>query len=203
MGWTTLLNAVFLPGKPILGSTGAALRDNIPAAAHGEAGAPITGAGWHPYDAVDVGDGATGLIYDSAVNGSVASITTPDFEDGYEYAAHWNGLTLGNGNTLRLAVNRSVSGNVTSWTVVTGNTGETICSGVATFIRPRVVLNAHIIQTATYAHAGANAEGAASATDRGLSYATAQKLNRAIFTNSGGSITAGKMWLLRRLLPNG
>jgi hypothetical protein len=45
MGWTTLLNALFLPGKPILGSTGAALRDNILAVPKGEAGAErIVGA---------------------------------------------------------------------------------------------------------------------------------------------------------------
>lgn len=38
--WTNLLNALFLPGKPILGSTGAALRDNALAIAEGAAGAP-------------------------------------------------------------------------------------------------------------------------------------------------------------------
>ena len=38
--WTTLLNALFIPGKPILGSTGAALRDNLAATMEGAAGAP-------------------------------------------------------------------------------------------------------------------------------------------------------------------
>lgn len=40
MAWTTLLNALFLPGKPILGSTGAALRDNLASVAAGDPGAP-------------------------------------------------------------------------------------------------------------------------------------------------------------------
>lgn len=40
MAWTTLLNALFLPGKPITGATGTALRDNPIAIAEGEAGAP-------------------------------------------------------------------------------------------------------------------------------------------------------------------
>ena len=45
MGWTTLLNSLFLPGKPILGSTGAALRDNIVSVPKGEPGAErIVGA---------------------------------------------------------------------------------------------------------------------------------------------------------------
>ena len=52
--FTTLLNALFLPGKPILGSTGSALRDNIAASMEGASGAtrlhlaalynPVTGS---------------------------------------------------------------------------------------------------------------------------------------------------------------
>lgn len=38
--WTNLLNQLFLPGKPILGSTGMALRDNIIAMGEGATGAP-------------------------------------------------------------------------------------------------------------------------------------------------------------------
>lgn len=40
MAWTTLPNSLFLPGKPILGSTGAELRDNIASVAAGAPGAP-------------------------------------------------------------------------------------------------------------------------------------------------------------------
>lgn len=36
MAWTTLINALFLPGKKILGSTGMALRDNIIAVLMGD-----------------------------------------------------------------------------------------------------------------------------------------------------------------------
>lgn len=38
--WTNLINALFLPGRPILGSTGIALRDNIQAVAEGAPDAP-------------------------------------------------------------------------------------------------------------------------------------------------------------------
>ena len=38
--FTTLLNALFIPGKPILGSTGSALRDNPLAMFEGDASAP-------------------------------------------------------------------------------------------------------------------------------------------------------------------
>ncbi len=40
---------------------------------------PATVPGWQPYD------DATGVIYDFAEDGAVATIETPDFEDGYEY----------------------------------------------------------------------------------------------------------------------
>lgn len=38
--WTNLINAIFLPGRPILGSTGVALRDNMIAIAEGAPDAP-------------------------------------------------------------------------------------------------------------------------------------------------------------------
>jgi hypothetical protein len=48
MAWTNLLNALFLAGKPILGSTGVALRDNLLAAFAGNAGAPRLMDAAHP-----------------------------------------------------------------------------------------------------------------------------------------------------------
>ena len=38
--WTNLVNATFIPGRPILGSTGLALRDNLAAFIEGAASAP-------------------------------------------------------------------------------------------------------------------------------------------------------------------
>lgn len=40
MAFTTLINALFLPGKKILGATGMALRDNLTAVIEGLSGAP-------------------------------------------------------------------------------------------------------------------------------------------------------------------
>jgi hypothetical protein len=72
MAWTNLVNALFLPGKKILGSTGMALRDNAISIAEGDINAPkvrgsavllarsflnITGtaqAGWTDLDRVKV-----------------------------------------------------------------------------------------------------------------------------------------------------
>ena len=40
MAWTTLINALYLPGKKILGATGMAMRDNLQAVADGDPAAP-------------------------------------------------------------------------------------------------------------------------------------------------------------------
>jgi hypothetical protein len=47
-GWTTMLNALFLVGKPITSSQGLALRDNPIAIAEGAAGAPRISNRAHP-----------------------------------------------------------------------------------------------------------------------------------------------------------
>lgn len=66
--------------------------DNHIATAEGAANAPIVAAGWHPFDMVNVGDGATGRVYDSAVSGTVASIVV-SFTAGYDYLIRWHGLS--------------------------------------------------------------------------------------------------------------
>lgn len=82
--WTNLLDAVIGHKKPITLQQGRALRDNPIAMAEGAAGAPFL-RHWRPYDALAVGDGATGVIYDHATDGTVASVTSPDFEAGWDY----------------------------------------------------------------------------------------------------------------------
>lgn len=62
-----------------------ALRDNPKEIAQGTDGAPIQRVGWQPYDAVEYGDGNDGAIYDSSIDGSVSVITTPTYENGWEY----------------------------------------------------------------------------------------------------------------------
>jgi hypothetical protein len=63
-----------------------AMRDNPTAISEGSTDAPVNQTGWHPYDMVNVGDGADGEFYDFSVDGTSAAISSPAFEDGYEYA---------------------------------------------------------------------------------------------------------------------
>ncbi|NDK37186.1 hypothetical protein, partial [Rhodovulum sulfidophilum] len=61
----------------------------------GAVGASVNEAAWHPHDMVRVGDGADGLFWDHSAEGDGRYISTPDFEDGYEYMIRFEGLTFG------------------------------------------------------------------------------------------------------------
>lgn len=80
--WTTIPDSSLEPGKPIRSIDALALRDNPVAIAEGALGAPRVVNQWFPFDYETSGDG---VIYNSATDGSLASITTPDFEAGFDY----------------------------------------------------------------------------------------------------------------------
>ena len=113
--WTdaTTLIAALSTGKAVTDEKMQALAENPVALAESIAtGTPILVTGWHPYDMVNVGDGATGKIYDIAVNGVVASIASPTMVDGYDYMIRWVGLSHNGGasQTLELTVGGTTIG---------------------------------------------------------------------------------------------
>ena len=65
--WTDISNSNIDQDSPATETLFQAIRDNINASQ------------WNYYD------DSTGVIYDFAVDGAVSVITTPDFEDGYDY----------------------------------------------------------------------------------------------------------------------
>lgn len=86
--------------KPITLQQGRALRDNPLAVLEGATNAPYQEHIWHPYDSTLVGDGNDGLLWSFAASGTVATIVTPDFADGYEYRIRFDGVrtSAGSGN---------------------------------------------------------------------------------------------------------
>jgi len=123
---TDLPNSLFLQEKPMLGSTGMALRDNVAAAAEAATGAPVVVAGWHPYDMVKIGDGNDGVFYDFAVDGTQATITTPDFADGYEYAICLTGLGCSATQNLAVSLYRETDAAYSvAWTSSNTASGDT------------------------------------------------------------------------------
>lgn len=83
--YVTIANSDILPEAPITSELMTAMRDNPLSIQQVDSNAPLSPGVWHPYDMVNVGDGATGVIYDQTVDGNVNEVVSPDFEDLYEY----------------------------------------------------------------------------------------------------------------------
>lgn len=79
-------------GSPVTDVLATAWADNPVAIAEAATGAPVVSSAWHPYDQVEYGDGNTGIIYDFDSDGSIDDLTTPDFENGYEYKLYFDGF---------------------------------------------------------------------------------------------------------------
>lgn len=172
-----------------------AMRDNPIAMAEGSAGAPVVSTGWHPAAKVTVGDGQTGLIYDSAVNGVVANIVTPDFEDGFEYRVIVENLSHNDGVTSRglvFGLSDSTGGSYAEGSNI-GNSSASATFGLdASILVPRIAKDFHFVQLAAHVN-GSLSSITGFALDNGT-----EKVLRARLRFSGGSIDGGKVWMLRR-----
>jgi hypothetical protein len=193
MTWTNISNGAVAVGGIPSSTTVTALRDNPGAMAAGENGSPVMIAAWHPYDKVTVGDGQDGLIYDHAVNGNVAEVVTPDFEDGYEYrllgfnVSHNNGTAAG--LTLELYEETSAAYDATA-TIGTETSGINWRFDIE-LLMPRLVSGVH---WALIRARALNSENSTSVQTSG----TAEKILRARIKFTAGSIDSGKIWMLRR-----
>lgn len=195
--WTTISNSAVAVGGIPSSTTVTALRDNPSAIAESSSGAPVIAAGWHPVDKVTVGDGKTGLIYDFAVNGTVASVVTPDFADGWEYriiAADLNSTVT---TTVRLNLDGYFQTDANYRRLrYTGDGGGLSRFGYdVEILAPRLAKEVHLAPGPVYINGQLNMD-----TIDNTSYTTgpAQKLLRARVIFTSGSINAGKVWLFRR-----
>lgn len=190
--------------KGITLQQGRALRDNPIEMAGGATDAPVVQAGWHPYDMVEYGDGADGVIYDGDVDGSVATITSPAFADGYEYRFIGVGLNLQTAATDRYQVDiyRETSGAYAGYQTIATYSGG---SQVAVFdltISPRNTLASHsLIGAGGNQATGNSAITGAVALALTWHHATAQKITGVRFRNDTRNTTAGTIRMYRRLLP--
>lgn len=100
MAWTTLLNALFLPGKPILGSTGVALRDNLQSYAERDPSLPVS------YQPIYL----LGTI--TTTSGATVSLSSLDLT-GYKFLrCMFNGVSLNGSGQITLngaQINQSAS----------------------------------------------------------------------------------------------
>ena len=198
--WTTIPPAAVAVGAIPSSSIVTALRDNPSAVAESSSGAPVMVSGWHPYDKVSVGDGKTGLIYDHAVTGTVASVVTPNFEDGYEYRVVALGLMhnaalIGTDRKLQMEAFKQTDAAYRLIRQSDQGANNQYFGFHAEFYFPRLESTAHFVMTMTYRN-GSFSSGVD--VDSAMFDEPAQKILRARLSFTGDSIAAGKVWMFRR-----
>lgn len=194
--WTNISNASVAVGGIPSSTTVTALRDNPSAIAESATGAPVVFAGWHPVDKVSVGDGKTGLLYDSAINGTVVNVITPNFQDGYEYRIIAHDLSSTDSNVVRLNLDGYLETSaIYRRLAYTPDAGGLNSFGYdLTLNTPRIPTNTHIAFGPTYCESTISS----SAFDGTSFFGTVQKLLRVRVTFTSGSISVGKVWMFRR-----
>lgn len=196
--WTTIPNSVLETGKPIRAVDGRALRDNPIAIAEGASGAPVVLQGWHPYDLANIGDGATGLVYDNSVDGNVASVTLPDFEASFDYRIVVAGLSSSIITKLRIEIYREADAAYSTLYESSDFTTTTLWRGILEMCAPR---------RSAYVHGGFFPDGFGNSgalifspgDGLGIFDATLQGILRARISVVQGNIDAGSIRMLRRL----
>jgi hypothetical protein len=192
------------PEAPLTSELAKKWRDNPLAVAEASSAAPVNQGNWHPYNKVTNGDANTGRFYDFATDGALASDVTPDFVDGYEYLVIGRDVSHNNGVAANFQIEAFRETNAAY------NPIQSITGAAATIrlnfrlylptVRQSINLHpfefTHSIETTALA----NSVIAWNFTSSGNQFSTAQKVLRARFSWSGGSIDAGQMFLYRRKL---
>ena len=173
------------------------LRDNAEAMNAQTAGSPVQAAVWHPYNKVTVDDANDGIFYDFSVDGAVASVETPDFEDGYEYAVLGDDLytTVTGLAVLRVEFYRSVDAAYsTVRPAITQNVGNTAISFNMFTNTPRIPRVGGAVSGLFFDQFG----GGQIADTASFGDTTVQKIDRLRLTWDSGNFNSGTMRLYRR-----
>lgn len=194
--YTAITDASINQDSPLTEDLLTLLRDNPIAGFEGATDAPVNAAAWHPYDMTLVGDGGDGEFYDFATDGASASIETPAFADGYEYAIHLEDYSTTANATVSIEVQSASSA---AWVALTSSSvsGPSSYRGLFAINTPRLVTYAHSGQWLAPLHTNSGsivAEGM----DAVSTGTTASALSKARVSVSLGTSDGGKLYLLRR-----
>ena len=193
---STVSNTTIASGKPITLQQGRALRDNLAAAREGATGAAYEASAWHPHDGVTIGDGATGLIYNQSVHGTVATLETPAWADGYEYRFIYEGLrhNSGSNQSFRVEFYKSADASYVSAINIGGlaSSGSDF-NGYSEVYRPRILLATVNLVSALNIGAAVNFDIIPT------KLTGSNKFGKARFSYTGGSIALGKIYMQKRL----
>lgn len=184
--------------KPITLQFGRGTRDNLLATAEGSTDAPYMQSHWHPYDGVYVGDGQTGEIWSLAADGSVATIETPDFVDGYEYQLRLDGPATS--GAVRINLYRETSAGYAGVLAPTVG-GDNHCD--FEILRPREIAYRHYVLSFGKGGGGVNNvddfSGGPYIQEARVNHGVAQAILRAQLSLTAGSFNAGAVYMYKRL----
>lgn len=188
------------PDSPITAELMTKMRDNPIAISEGATGSPINQTEWHLYNQTTVGGASTGVIYDFAVNGAVASIISPDFADGYEYRFWFDGASTSAAGAYLVSFYRETSAAYSpTRTLFTPSTTGWDSFIDLTIDSPRVARFTHLYSGNYYEYISLASTNTASVLFGGVHQSTtSQKLLRCQFSMSTGNFDAGKMYMFRR-----
>lgn len=192
--YATLI-ASLAAGKAYTDEKAQAQVENVQALSEAATGCPILQQAWHPYDMVEYGDGNDGVIYDFAVDGSVATITTPTFAAGYEYA-----IDVIDASTADITLNVETGGSFgVAITLVSGGLAGLDISARIELLCPMASRTSHLVKFWTIdvdVGTGDLATSSSLAGAAAIRHSPAATLTRA---RIGGSFGKGKVKLHKRL----
>jgi hypothetical protein len=196
--YTAITNGEIDQDSPITQPLMTAMRDNPLSMFETDSSAPLAAFAWQ----IEDGAGGTDPIYDHSVDGTVTSITTPDFADGWEYMLVGVDISMGSSgaSSVNLDFHDSTTGSshdVGDFTGAVG-TGDT-CDFEIVIPMPRWSRGAHFASAISCVNH-------ASFTSYALGRAAADfKVDRVTIdpVGTGADIDAGKVWLLKRAVYAG
>jgi hypothetical protein len=194
--YTAITEAETNPEAPLTSVLAKRFRDNPIAISEGATSSPITRAAWHPYNKITVGDANTGIIYSFPTNGALATVTSPDFEDGYEYAFLIDQIkpSGGAGSTLGLNLYRETSAayaGVFTSTISVGTTNPLLAWIELPLVREARAIHFISSQSGEYRYNNNVGLATVGTIFNGVAHATVQKILRVQFSFGGNNITGG------------
>lgn len=187
MAWTNIPSTDVDQDSPVTQTLMTALRDNAQWAWE---------CTWHPYDMAYPGDGNDGVIYDQAVDGSVATVVSPDFADGFEYRFLVIDVAPSAG-TVPLRIEWYKETDAAYDAAATVSTALTSSQGVSGLVwgnKQRVTQR----NFSAYANTTCDADSVGFFAACGFADGTSQKVLRARFSFSSNNLNGGKIIMERR-----
>lgn len=159
---------------------------------------------WHPYDQTSPTGTETGEIYDFTTDGAVASVESPTFEDGYEYAFVFDGVSSSATATeFRMSLYRDTdAAYFTDQAILSGLTvASEVVQGVLQVEFPRLSKYIHGTRWISEGHVFRVDSGTvtvSTGSEAKFSDGTKQTVSKARFRFDTGNIDAGNIYMLRR-----